>query len=84
MAKINGAPMPPAPTSPRTDASRMFTSKRYSTAEAKRREQLGEHGVPDAEQQGDAHGFQGVIGPEVQRLNGLREPFAQKAHAANA
>ena len=29
-----GAPMPPAPTSPRTDASRMFTSKRYSTAEA--------------------------------------------------
>ena len=49
-----------------------------------RREQLGEHGVPDAEQEGDAHGFQGVIGPEVQRLNGLREPFAQKAHAANA
>ena len=35
MAKINGAPMPPAPTSPKTDASRMFTSKRYSTAEAK-------------------------------------------------
>ena len=77
--------MPPAPTSPRTDASRMFTSKRYSTAEGQRREQLGEHGVPDAEQEGgDAHGLQGVIGPEVQRLNGLREPLAQKAHAANA
>lgn len=28
MAKISGAPMPPAPTSPRTEASRIFTSNR--------------------------------------------------------
>ena len=33
IAKMSGAPMPPAPTSPRTDASRMLTSNRYSTAE---------------------------------------------------
>ena len=34
MAKMSGAPTPPAPTSPSSDAWRLLTTNRYSTAAA--------------------------------------------------
>ena len=35
MAKINGAPIPPAPTNPRVDASFIFISNLYITVDTK-------------------------------------------------
>ena len=79
IAKINGAPIPPAPTSPRTD----IDVKAVEDGGAECRSDLRENAVADGWNRVDTHGEERPVRAGIDGLQTFSEALCEKSDAAD-